>query len=97
HTSTLPPYTTLFRSNLRDELREEIFTNGVNPHTGAFTQTYDNTETDASLLQIPQTGFVDYDDPHMLATVEQVESDLLYAGLPLRSEEHTSELQSRFD
>ena len=71
-------------ANLRDELREEIFTNGVNPHTGAFTQTYDNTETDASLLQIPQTGFVDYDDPHMLATVEQVESDLLYAGLPLR-------------
>lgn len=30
---------------------------------GAFRQAYDTTEVDASLLQVPQTGFCDYDDP----------------------------------
>ncbi len=69
---------------LRDRLREEILTKGVNSDGGYFTQTYDNTEVDASLLQIPQTGFLAYDDPIMLATVERIERDLLHHGLLLR-------------
>lgn len=71
-------------ARLRDELREEILTRGVNAETGGFTQTYDTTEVDASLLQIPQTGFVAYDDPRMLATVAQIERDLMQDGLLLR-------------
>ena len=71
-------------ADLREELREEILTRGVNAETGGFTQTYDNTEVDASLLQIPQTGFIDYDDPRMLATVAQIERDLMADGLLLR-------------
>ena len=69
---------------MRDELRDEILTRGVNSVTGGFTQTYDNTEADASLLQIPQTGFVAYDDPRMLATVAHIERDLMRDGLLLR-------------
>ena len=64
--------------------REEILDRGVSAETGGFTQTYDNTEVDASLLQIPQTGFLPYDDPRMLATVEQMERELMQGGLLLR-------------
>ncbi len=71
-------------TSLRDSLREEILTKGVTPEGGYFTQSYDNTEVDASLLQIPQTGFLSYDDPIMLATVERIEHDLLQQGLLLR-------------
>ncbi len=60
---------------LRETLRREIEERGVGPD-GAFRQTYDNTEVDASLLQLPQTGFVAYDDPRMLATVARIEAEL---------------------
>lgn len=61
---------------LRARLREEIEEHGVGPG-GAFRQTYDNDEVDASLLQLPQTGFCAYDDPRMLATVARIEEDLV--------------------
>ncbi|WP_122260895.1 glycoside hydrolase family 15 protein [Ornithinimicrobium cerasi] len=60
---------------LRDRLREEVESQGVGPD-GAFRQTYDTTEVDASLLQLPQTGCFDYDDPRMLATVARIEAEL---------------------
>lgn len=62
---------------LRETLREEIMEHGFNEELNSFTQTYDNTEVDASLLQLAQIGFIDYDDPKMLGTVERIESDLL--------------------
>ncbi len=68
---------------LRDGLREEILANGVHAE-GYFTQHYDTDEVDASLLQLAHVGFVDYDDPAMLATVRQIEKTLLRDGLPLR-------------
>src|SRR5690606_29705993 len=52
---------------LREQVREEILRDGVG-EDGAFRQTYDGTEVDASLLQIPHTGFLPPDDPRMLAT-----------------------------
>ncbi|QGH69736.1 glycoside hydrolase family 15 protein [Pseudactinotalea sp. HY158] len=69
---------------LRERLRAEILSKGISAETGGFTQTYDNAEVDASLLQIPQTGFIAYDDPIMLATVAQIERDLTKHGLLLR-------------
>lgn len=68
----------------RDALREEVFSHGVD-EDGAFTQTYATTEVDAALLQVPRTGFVAGDDPHMLATVRRIEQDLVTdSGLVLR-------------
>ena len=61
---------------LRDRVRAEIEDRGVGPD-GAFRQTYANGEVDASLLQIPHTGFCGYDDPRMLATVRRLEEDLV--------------------
>lgn len=60
---------------LRDQVREEVLEHGVGAD-GAFTQTYGSTEVDASLLQIPHTGFLPADDPRMLATVSRIEQDL---------------------
>ncbi len=61
---------------LRDRLREEIDTRGFDEETNSFTQTYDGTEVDASLLQLPHTGYLAYDDPRMLGTVARIEADL---------------------
>lgn len=68
----------------RDQLRVEIERDGVDADGGFFVQHYETTEVDASLLQLAQIGFVDYDDARMLATVAQIESTLLRDGLPLR-------------
>jgi GH15 family glucan-1,4-alpha-glucosidase len=64
-------------ARLRDGLRAEILERGYNEEIQSFTQTYDNTEVDASLLQLPHTGFVAYDDPRMLSTVARIERDLV--------------------
>ena len=69
---------------LREQVRAEVLERGVG-EDGAFTQTYGSREVDASLLQIPHTGFVTADDPRMLATVARIEQDLHVAdGLILR-------------
>ncbi|WP_080793919.1 glycoside hydrolase family 15 protein [Corynebacterium pacaense] len=61
----------------RDQLRDEILTRGFNPEIRAFTQTYDNTKMDASLLQLSQIGFLPYDDPRIVSTVARIEEELL--------------------
>jgi len=69
---------------IRDEVREQILQKGVDPARGCFTQHYETTEVDASLLLMSTVGFVAGDDPRMLATIEAVEHDLLRDGLVLR-------------
>ena len=69
---------------LRDAVRAEVLRDGVDPVRGCFTQHEGTREVDASLLQLPQVGFVAPDDPVMLATVAALEEDLLQEGLLLR-------------
>ncbi|WP_087061921.1 glycoside hydrolase family 15 protein [Corynebacterium glutamicum] len=64
---------------LRAKLREEIMANGFNEEIQSFTQCYDNTQVDASLLQLAQIGFIGFDDPKMLSTVARIEQELLDA------------------
>lgn len=61
----------------RATLRTEILEHGFNEELGSFTQTYENNEVDASLLQLPHTGFIAADDPKMLGTVAQIEAQLV--------------------
>jgi len=61
---------------LRERLRAEIDQHGFDSIQNTFTQTYDNRELDASLLQLPHTGMVGYDDPRMLGTVACIEDQL---------------------
>ena len=70
---------------LRDGLRTEILDRGYDPELNSFVQYYGSVLPDASLLQLPQVGFLPYDDPRMLGTVAKLEKDLLNReGLLLR-------------
>ncbi|SDQ44755.1 Glucoamylase (glucan-1,4-alpha-glucosidase), GH15 family [Quadrisphaera sp. DSM 44207] len=75
---------------LRDRVRDEVLQRGVDPQRGCFTQRYGSREVDASLLVLPQVGFVAPDDPVMLATVRAIEEDLLQDGLVLRYRTHAA-------
>ncbi|MGH3363695.1 MAG: glycoside hydrolase family 15 protein, partial [Nocardioidaceae bacterium] len=66
---------------LRDEVRDEILTHGYDERRNTFTQHYDTSEVDASLLVMPLVGFIDGDDPRMLGTIAAIEEDLMEDGL----------------
>lgn len=71
-------------TRIRDAVREEILTRGFDEETGSFTQHYDTTEVDASLLLLPVVGFIEATDPRFVGTVARIEQDLLRDGLLLR-------------
>lgn len=62
---------------LRARLADEIEEKGWNHEINSYTQTYGSTEVDASLLQLPQVGYLDYNDPRMLSTMAKIEEDLV--------------------
>ena len=69
---------------LRTAVEAEVMDRGYNVERGCFTQHYDTTEVDASLLVLPSVGFIAADDPRFLGTVRAVEEDLIRDGLVLR-------------
>ncbi|MEW1834715.1 glycoside hydrolase family 15 protein [Microbacterium sp. NPDC079995] len=71
-------------ARLRDRVRAEIDSTGVDAADGHFTQHDTTDEVDASLLLLPLVGFCAADDPHMLATVARIERDLLRDGFVMR-------------
>ena len=71
-------------TRLRDRLRTEIEDQGFDRKRDSYTQYYGSRGVDASLLQLPQVGFCEPDDPRMLGTVAAIEDELLTDGLLLR-------------
>jgi GH15 family glucan-1,4-alpha-glucosidase len=71
---------------LREQLRREIEAQGFDEDQNTFVQYYGSTELDASLLILPQLGFLPADDPRMLGTVAAIEHRLLRDGLVMRYE-----------
>lgn len=69
---------------VRDLVHEDVLSRGFDPDRGTFTQHYDTTEVDASLLMIPQVGFLAGDDPRVLGTIAAIEADLLNDGFVRR-------------
>jgi len=70
-------------------VREEVLAKGFDARRNTFTQHYDTSEVDASLLLIPVCGFLPADDPRVLGTIAAVEADLMCDGLLLRYRTHT--------
>ena len=66
---------------VRDEIHADVCAKGFDPGLGAFTQSYGSRSLDASLLQIPLTGFLPADDPRVHGTVAAIERDLMVDGL----------------
>ena len=66
---------------LRDQIRNRVEMDGVDPTTGAFIRAFGDLQADASNLLIPLVGFLPTDDPRVRATVAAVEKDLTTNGL----------------
>jgi alpha,alpha-trehalase len=65
------------------EIHADICENGVDDR-GVFTQHYDTTSLDASLLLMPLVRFLPPDDPRIIATVNAIADELTVDGLVLR-------------
>jgi GH15 family glucan-1,4-alpha-glucosidase len=66
-----------------DEIHADICAHGVDSR-GVFTQHYDTTALDASLLLVPLVRFLPPDDPRVRATVLAIADELTVHGLVLR-------------
>lgn len=68
----------------RDRIRDEIEARGFDRDRNTYTQYYGSDGVDASLLLLPQVGYLAADDPRMLGTVAAIEDELLQDGLVMR-------------
>ena len=69
---------------LAEVIRADILEKGVDPDRNCFTQYYGSKAMDASLLMIPQVGFLPMDDDRIIDTIHAVEEDLSDNGFILR-------------
>jgi GH15 family glucan-1,4-alpha-glucosidase len=69
---------------LRDAIHRQVCENGFDSNENTFVQSYDSTHLDASLLLIPQVGFLPADDSRVVGTIAAVERRLVVDGLVLR-------------
>ncbi|MFO8086086.1 MAG: glycoside hydrolase family 15 protein [Desulfobacterales bacterium] len=59
-------------TSLKTRIREEVLEKGWDEKKKSFVQHYESDALDASNLLIPFYGFLDYDDPRMISTVEAI-------------------------
>jgi GH15 family glucan-1,4-alpha-glucosidase len=69
---------------VRDRMHATICGLGYDSERNTFTQSFGNSELDASLLLIPLVGFLPADDPRVRGTVAAIERELMVDGLVLR-------------
>jgi GH15 family glucan-1,4-alpha-glucosidase len=69
---------------IRDTIHAEVCEKGFDAKLNAFVQSYESNDLDASLLLIPQVGFLPPDDSRVRGTIAAIESRLLLDGLVLR-------------
>jgi GH15 family glucan-1,4-alpha-glucosidase len=69
---------------LRDEIHADVCAHAWSEEKRSFTQAYGSPVLDASLLLIPQVGFLPPDDPRVVGTVAAIERELVREGLVLR-------------
>jgi GH15 family glucan-1,4-alpha-glucosidase len=69
---------------VRDAIHAQVCSEGYDAQRNTFVQFYGAPHLDASLLLIPQVGFLPSDDPRVLGTIEAIKRDLVVDGLVLR-------------
>ena len=69
---------------LRDTIAAEVLAHGYDPRRNSFVQYYGGRDLDASLLLIPQLGFLPVEDPRVRGTVEAVQRELMRDGFVYR-------------
>ena len=74
---------------VRAQIREAILTKGWGESAGAFTQSFDSEELDASALMLPIVGFLPGTDPRVRATIDSIDARLTDGrGLVFRYRSH---------
>lgn len=68
----------------RQAIRQQVESEGYDDERGIFRRSYGERAVDGALLQLPVAGFVAYDDPRMLRTVEAIQEDLCIDGFVQR-------------
>jgi GH15 family glucan-1,4-alpha-glucosidase len=69
---------------IADDIKEEVLAKGWKEDLQSFTQTYCNSELDASLLLMAEYGFIDSEDSKYQKTVIAVKKALYHKGLMYR-------------
>jgi GH15 family glucan-1,4-alpha-glucosidase len=70
--------------SVRDLIHAQICRKGFDAANNTFVQSYGSTFLDASLLLMPQVGFLPIEDERVLGTIAAIERRLLRNGLVLR-------------
>jgi GH15 family glucan-1,4-alpha-glucosidase len=70
--------------NVRDDIHAEVCVAGFDAQRNSFVQSYGSQHLDASLLLIPQVGFLPPNDPRVRGTVDAIARELVVDGLVLR-------------
>jgi GH15 family glucan-1,4-alpha-glucosidase len=65
-------------------IHADVCRRGFNAELGTFVQSYEGKQLDASLLLLPQVGFLPPDDPRVRATLRAIERRLLVDGFVMR-------------
>ena len=71
-------------SILRDNIKKDILQNGWNNKKKSFTQSYNSSDLDASILLMEPYGFIKANDPKYISTVHCIEKELSNDGLLFR-------------
>ncbi|MFP4554826.1 MAG: glycoside hydrolase family 15 protein, partial [Actinomycetota bacterium] len=61
----------------REEISQAILERAWDDDAGAFTQSFESSNLDASALVIPIVGFLPADDPRVLSTIRAIETKLM--------------------
>jgi len=69
---------------IANDIKEDVLKNGWKEEQQSFTQTYCNSDLDASLLLMAEYGFIDADDIKYKKTVIAVKTALFHNGLMYR-------------
>ncbi len=69
---------------IRAEVHAQVCREAWSDRLGSFTQSYGSSRLDASLLLLPQVGFLPPEDPRIRGTLEAVQRQLSYEGFLLR-------------
>ncbi len=69
---------------VRDAIHAQVCERAYDAKRGSFMQSYGSPHLDASLLLIPQVGFLPPDDARVRGTIDAIERNLLIDGLVMR-------------
>ncbi|MFA5301698.1 MAG: glycoside hydrolase family 15 protein [Bacteroidales bacterium] len=75
-------------SGIAGQIREDVLDKGWKESIGSFSQAYENSDLDASLLLMEDYGFISAEDPRFVKTVNAIEQGLMHNGLLFRYRNH---------